>query len=138
MVERGVSRYWRYAHVDGEKLPVNIHELPAASQVTVAILTCGLSLCFSTPAPPPAANSSAATSDRQRGYCYYLVPEVPCNGREMHEDFGHQYMMSNYGAGTVAQDCFWLMGTGKKSVAPGGAWAGMPGGTAVEISWGWI
>ncbi|KAK5107201.1 hypothetical protein LTR62_001647 [Meristemomyces frigidus] len=138
MVERNVSRYWRYAHIDGEKLPANFSELPTASKVIVTIVTCGLSFCFSTPAPPPPADSSAATFDRQRGYCYYLVPEIPFNGLEMHDDFGDQYMMSNYGAGTVSQDCFWLMGTGMKSVAPGDAWAGMPGGTAVNISWDWI
>ena len=133
MVDSHLTRFWRYARVNGEKLPVAVSELPAGTQVGAAIFSCGLTLCFGGPSPPspPDPCSSKATLGQQRGYLYEVVPEISCKPSEVMDHFHSPYGMSNFAAGTAAQDCLWMFGFGVKSVATCGGWVKLPWDTAV-------
>jgi hypothetical protein len=140
MANKNVTRYWRYARIDGRHLPVAISESSTGTQIGAAILSCGLTLCFGgppTPSPPDPC-SEKATSDRQRGYLYELVSEIPCKPEEMMYNFSDPYAMSNFGAGTATQDCLWTVGFGSKSIAPGGGWVNMPWETEVMVHHDWM
>jgi hypothetical protein len=145
MVERNVTRYWRYARVTGEATAIG-KAVTLVGEIISGIFTCGISLCCllldtanaaSTSKSGP-ANSSAATSGQMKGYAYYLVSEIPHVPQQVMDYFHDEFGMSNFAAGTAAQDCLWMTGFGEKSVAPGGGWVNLPSQTPVEFRHGWI
>ncbi|OAL03673.1 hypothetical protein IQ06DRAFT_374766 [Phaeosphaeriaceae sp. SRC1lsM3a] len=135
MADNGLTNFWRYARVTGERLPVPISSQPVVTQVLSGILSCGLTICFGDPPAPASSDprTNAATAWKQRGYQYECVPEIPSEANEMLEYFDNAYGMSNFAAGTAAQDCLWMHSKGDKSVAPGGGWVNMPWDTIATI-----
>ncbi|KAF3030342.1 hypothetical protein E8E12_000853 [Didymella heteroderae] len=124
MIDNGLTTFWRYARITGERLPVPVSSQPVVAQVLSDILTCGLTICFGD-LPAPASSdprTNAATARKQRGYHYECVPEIPSEANKMLEHFDNAYGMSNFAAGTGAQDCLWMYSERDKSVAPGGGW----------------
>ena len=137
MVERQVTKHWRYARFNGS-LPAG-PGTERAGYIIAGILTCGLGFCFGPADNAPAIeDTSKNTSGPQDGYFYTLVPEIPCVPQLAFDYFPDPYGTSNFGAGTVAQDCIWIWGGGEKSVAPGGGWAVLPTATPVEMRYDWI
>ena len=115
-----------------------------ADKIITGIFTCGISICLdcvesaSSSGPVGAVTSSIATSGEQRGYSYSLVPEIPHVPQQVMDYFHDQFGMSNFAAGTAAQDCLWTTGFGEKSVAPGGGWCNLPAQTPLEFRHGYL
>lgn len=135
MIDNGLTKFWRYARVTDERLPVPISSQPMVTQVLSVVLTCGLTVCFGDPPAPASADprTNAATAWKQRGYYYECVLEIPGEANEMLEHFDNVYGISNYAAGTAAQGCLWMHSERDKSDAPGGGWMDMTWDTAAIV-----
>ena len=140
MADNNLTNFWRYACITGERLPVPMSSQPPITQIVAGVMSCGLTVCFGNPPAPAAADprTNAATAWKQRGYHYECVPEIPSVPNDMLEYYDNAYGMSNFAAGTAAQDCLWMHSDRDKSVAPGGGWVNMPWSTVATLRHDWL